>query len=133
MDFISAAQIIIPELSRLAVTVCEAGDWETLGEFEKHFCFMPGRQPLYTASGLQELFSKKSSDKIYLSIDALGTHCVFIEVESRWIILGPFAVSAWRDGEARKRLSAAGASTLRTLVRHACISFLFVLLMFLLC
>ena len=27
----------------------------------------------------------------------------------------------------------AGASTLRTLVRHACISFLFVLLMFLLC
>ena len=109
MDFIGAAQIIIPELSRLAVTVCEAGDREAPGEFEKRFCFMPGRQPIYTASGLLELFSKKGSDKIYLSADALGTHCVFIEVESRWIILGPFAVSAWKDAEARKRLSAAGA------------------------
>ncbi len=107
--FIRDAMVMIPELSGLSMTVCGPKAHDAAAEFERRFCFMPTQQPLYTAAGLLDLFAKKGPDRIYLASDALQTRCVCILIEPTWIVLGPYVTTAWKDGEARRRLSAVGA------------------------
>lgn len=109
MDFIKDAQIIIPVLSRLNMTVYENEKKDILDDFERRSCFMPDMQPLYTADGLLDFFSKRGADKIYAVTDGLGVHCVILAAGSKWIILGPFVVSTWRASEAKRVLSHIGA------------------------
>lgn len=108
MDFIESAQILGPALSGLAMTVYEPGAEDVLTDFEAKYCFMPERQPLFTAEVLLSFFSKKGPEKIYAASDTLGIHSVIVKIESKWIIIGPFVVAAWKDSDARKNLSKAG-------------------------
>lgn len=107
--FIRDAAVMIPELSGLSMTVCAPNDHNAAEKFEKRFCFMPAQQPFYAAEGLLDFFAKKGPDRIYLTSDAMGTRCVFILIGSNWIVLGPYVTAAWKDGDARRRLSAVGA------------------------
>ncbi len=104
-----SAQILIPALRGLCMTVCKPGDKDVLTDFEMRHCFMPGVQPLLTAEGLGGFFEKKGAEKIYAVLDGLGIHCVCVKIEEDWIILGPFVVSAWRECDARRTLTRCGS------------------------
>lgn len=103
MNFIEAAQILIPTLSKLPMTVWE-GDEQTLKNFEEKFCLFPQIQPLYTAEGLQSFFRKKDGQRIYVVSDKLNTHAVIAKCGTCWVILGPFVCNPWQDSDARIRL-----------------------------
>ena len=81
MEFIKNAQMLIPALSGLTVTVWN-GDIQVLQQFEKNNCFSLQFQPLYTAEGLLRFFEKKDDSRIYDVSDALDTHVVFLRSKS---------------------------------------------------
>lgn len=108
MEFIKNAQVLIPALSGLAVTVWN-GDDQVLQQFERNNCFSSQFQPLYTVEGLLRFFKKKDDSGIYDVSDALDTHVVFIKIKEQWIILGPYVLSAWDDRTANILLATIGA------------------------
>ena len=108
MEFIKNAQVLIPALSGLAVTVWN-GDDQVLQQFERNNCFSLQFQPLYTVEGLLRFFEKKDGGGIYDVSDALDTHVVFIKIKEQWVIIGPYVLSAWDDRKANMLLAAVGA------------------------
>lgn len=107
MCFIDHAQIMIPALSGLTVTVWN-GDAQPLKEFEKHFCFLPEKQTHYTEKGLLAFFQKKDDSHIYALSDALGTQIITIKIGEKWIILGPYVTMEWQETEAKIILASCG-------------------------
>lgn len=107
MDFINHAQIMIPALSGMAVTVWN-GTSQPLQEFEKRFCFLPEIQTLYTEKGLLSFFEKKDDSHIYTLSDALGTQIIMIKIDKQWIILGPYVTSMWHETDAKVLLASCG-------------------------
>lgn len=107
MNFISAAQILIPALIKLPVTICD-NDFCVLEAFEKEFCFFPTLQPLYTAEGLHAFFDKKDGKQIYLLSDELDTYAAILKCDTAWVILGPFVCSVWQGHDARLLLAKHG-------------------------
>lgn len=105
MDLIEAAKLLIPALIKLPVTSWD-GDLRVLEDFEKRFCFLPDRQPLYTAKGLGSFFAKKDGRKIYVSSDAMDTTAIIVKCGGSWVILGPFVCEAWQENSARILLAA---------------------------
>ncbi len=105
MDLIEAAKLLIPALIKLPVTSWD-GDLRVLEDFEKRFCFLPDRQPLYTAKGLGSFFAKKDGRKIYVSSDAMDTTAIIFKCGGSWVILGPFVCEAWQENSARILLAA---------------------------
>ena len=108
MEFIKNAQVLIPALSGLAVTVWN-GDDQVLQQFERNNCFSLQFQPLYTVEGLLRFFEKKDGSSIYDVSDALDTHVVFIKIKEQWVIIGPYVLSAWDDRTANMLLATIGA------------------------
>ena len=107
MNFIEHAQIMIPALSGLAVTVWN-GDPRPLKEFEKRFCFLPEIQTLYTEKGLLSFFGKKDGRNIYTMSDALGTQIITIKIEGKWVVLGPYVTTEWQETDAQIILASCG-------------------------
>lgn len=103
MDFINHAQIMIPVLTGLNVTVWDY-DTQPLEYLEKHFCFLPAIQTLYTANGLLAFSQKKGEEHIYIIEDQLDTHAIIIKVEDQWLFLGPYVTEPWQDSRAKTRL-----------------------------
>ena len=107
MIFIEHAQIMIPALSGLAVTVWSGGS-QSLKEFEKRFCFLPEIQTLYTEKGLLSFFEKKDGSHIYTVSDALDTQIIMIKIDEQWVILGPYVTSVWHETSAKVLLASCG-------------------------
>lgn len=107
MSFLKYAQLFIPELVGLPVTVWD-GDDETLSAFEKDFCFSPQIQPLYTANGVQSFFAQKEESRIYEIVDALDTHAIVVKIYDQVAILGPYVVTQWEDIAAKVLLANCG-------------------------
>ncbi len=109
MDFIADAQFLIPELTGLTVTVWEeALGTQLLNEFEERFCFLPNVQTLYTAHGLLSFFEKKNDSHVYVAADLLDTHMIIIKANAKWILLGPYVISAWQEKTAHILLAKCG-------------------------
>lgn len=108
MLFVEHAQIMIPALSGLAVTVWN-GASQSLKEFEKRFCFLPDIQTLYTEKGLLSFFEKKDGGRIYTVSDALDTQIIMIKIDEQWVILGPYVTSVWHETGAKVLLASCGA------------------------
>lgn len=109
MSFIDHAQILIPALSGLAVTVFkEDGDTQPLELFEENTCFFKNVQTFYTKNGFLSFFRKMSGGKIYTVTDPLDIHAVIVKVVDRWVILGPYAVDPWQDHNGKVLLANCG-------------------------
>lgn len=108
MDFINHAQIMIPAMIGLAVTVFDS-DNPDCRQFERENCLSPQLQPLYTASSLQQFFEKKDSSRIYDISDALDTRVLLMKIHEQWVILGPYVTTPWNENEAKTLLIKAGA------------------------
>ena len=91
MEFIRHAEIMVPMLSGLSMTVWEGEDGP-LRAFEGRFCFLPGQQRLYTRQGLLDFFAKKDDSRIYVLEDALDTGMVLVQIRACWVLLGPSKV-----------------------------------------
>lgn len=110
MDFMTHAQILIPELTGLPLTIWEENSGQKpLELFEERFCFLPDIQTLYTVSGLVSFFGKKDGSRIYVMADALDTCAVIIKCGTKWVILGPYVVSDWQEKRAQILLAKCGA------------------------
>ena len=107
MNFIEHAQIMIPALTGLAVTIRNEDD-HVLEIFEENFCFLSQIQSLYTSSGLLQFFDKKDDKHIYTVTDPLDTHVIILKIEENWIILGPYVTSPWKDTTAAELLARRG-------------------------
>lgn len=109
MDFLKTAQMIIPEISGLAMTVYKDEE-QMLADFEKTFCFLPEIQPLYTVKGLLSFFShdRKEKNRIYEITDALDTHAILMDTEQGSIVLGPYVTDSWRETVAKELLAGCG-------------------------
>lgn len=107
MSFVEHAQIMIPALSGLAVTVWN-GDTQPLKEFEKRFCFLPEKQTLYTEKGLLSFFQKKDGSRIYTLSDAMGIQIIVLKVDEQWIVLGPYVTTEWQEAGAKIILASCG-------------------------
>ena len=108
MDFIEHAQIMIPAMTGLAVTVLD-GDGPSFRRFERENCLSEPLQPLYTAAGLRLFFDKKDGNHIYDISDALDTRVLLLKIQEEWIILGPYVVTAWNENTAKVLLAGVGA------------------------
>ena len=104
MSFLTNAQIIIPEISGLPVTIFDEQN-EVFDRFEKAACFLKGFQPLYTAQGLRSFFEK---NRIYEITDALGTRAILITLETQLVVLGPYITIPWQDTAAKILLANRG-------------------------
>lgn len=112
MSFIDHAQILIPALSGLAVTVFkEGGDVQSLELFEKNFCFLKNVQTLYTKDGFLSFFHKKSGGCIYTVADPLGIYAVIVKVVDRWVILGPYVIEPWNNNKGKVLLANCGVQS----------------------
>ncbi len=72
MSFLQDAQIMIPEITGVALTVF-GRSVEAYRTFEKKFCFASLYQPLYTEKGLRSFFEEKSAANVCHITDALET------------------------------------------------------------
>lgn len=106
-EFIRHAEIMVPMLSGLSMTVWEGED-APLREFERRFCFLPQQQRLYTQQGLLDFFAKKDGSRIYVLDDALDTEMVLVQVCACWVLLGPYVTTEWEDGRAKITLAGCG-------------------------
>ena len=105
MSFLKNAQLLIPEISHLALTVSK-NDTKTLEDFENSFCFSPSLQPLYTSKGLQSFFvqERKEKNRIYEVTDTLDTHVILMNTSSGMIILEPYVTTSWHETAAKELL-----------------------------
>jgi YesN/AraC family two-component response regulator len=103
MSFIKDAQIIIPALTGLPITVYYK-DAQPLKDFEKNFCFLADIQPLYTESGLLSFFEQRSDYEIYFSNDKLETSAIILKIKKQWIIVGPYVRAPWQESNAKSVL-----------------------------
>lgn len=108
MDFIKHAQIMIPALTGLTMTVWD-GDDSTFQQFEWEHCLSPQLQPIYTAAGLRQFFAKKDGSHIYDILDVLDTRILLMKIYEQWIALGPYVVTPWKENTAKVLLAKAGA------------------------
>lgn len=107
MSFLKYAQLFIPALVDLPVTVWDGKD-ETLKSFEEKFCFAPQIQPLYTENGIQSFFAQKEENRIYEIIDALDTRAIVVKINAQVVILGPYVVTQWNDIAAKVLMANCG-------------------------
>lgn len=107
MEFIRHAEIMVPMLSGLSMTVWEGEDGP-LRAFEGRFCFLPGQQRLYTRQGLLDFFAKKDDSRIYVLEDALDTGMVLVQIRACWVLLGPYVTTEWEEGRAKVALARCG-------------------------
>jgi YesN/AraC family two-component response regulator len=103
MNFIEDAQIIIPALTKISITVYD-NDEHTLEEFENKFSFLPDIQPLYTQKGFLTFFEKRKDSEVYTVADALNTHSIILRLNDRWVIIGPYVLDNWNENVAKKLL-----------------------------
>ena len=108
MDFIDHAQIMIPAMTGLAVTVFDSDDPD-FQQFERENCLSPELQPLYTTVGLQQFFDKKDGNRIYDISDTLDTRVLLMKIQERWVVLGPYVVTPWDENAAKVLLVKVGA------------------------
>ena len=108
MDFIDHAQIMIPAMTGLSVTVLDSGD-RPFRQFERENCLSARLQPLYTTAGLRQFFDKKDGSHIYDISDALDTRVLLMKIHEQWIILGPYVITAWNENTAKVLLAKVGA------------------------
>lgn len=108
MDFINHAQIMIPAMTGLAVTVLD-NHGPSFQQFERENCLSPELQPLYTAAGLRQFFDKKDGSHIYDISDTLDSRLLLMKIHEQWIILGPYVVTPWDENAAKVLLAKAGA------------------------
>lgn len=108
MSFLEHAQIMIPVLTGLCMTVWN-NDPTPLETFEKKACFLPQVQTLYSVEGLLNFFDTKDGSHIYVLTDVLETNAVIFKVGEQWIVLGPYVSSEWQDTVARIHLAQNGA------------------------
>ena len=108
MDFIDHAQIMIPAMTGLAVTVLD-NNGQAFQLFEREYCLSPQLQPLCTAAGLQQFFDKKDGSRIYDISDTLDTRVLLMKIQERWVVLGPYVVTPWDENAAKVLLVKVGA------------------------
>lgn len=109
MSFLKYAQLFIPELTNLPVTVC--GDEEdAFSAFAKKACFSAELQPLYTEDGFKAFFAQKENDRIYEINDALGTRMIGFRANGQTVIFGPYVNTPWDEPAARILLAKCGCS-----------------------
>lgn len=108
MEFINNAQILIPALTGLAVTVWNGED-QVLQQFEREYCLSPQLQPFYTVTALKQFFDKKDGCCIYDISDTLDTGVLLVKIQEQWVILGPYVQSPWNEKEANILLAKVGA------------------------
>lgn len=107
MNFLANAQIIIPEISGLPMTVFHGQD-DAFEQFEKAACFLSGFQPLYTTEGLRSFFEQQEKNRIYEITDALDTRAILITLKDQPVILGPYITIPWQDTVAKILLADRG-------------------------
>ncbi len=99
MDFIDAVHVMLFPLTGLNMTIYD-GDLQKLTDFEKQFCLIPAVQTFYTSDGLLSFFGERGDDTIYQISEPLDTHLTILQIEKRWIILGPYVTSSWNEAKA---------------------------------
>lgn len=73
-------------------------------EYENTNCFLPSRQPLFTAQALSD-FQKELSENIFYEIhDLLGIHLIFFRFQEGLVAAGPFVTKSWSDATAKNIL-----------------------------
>lgn len=107
MEFIRHAEIMVPMLSGVAMTVWEGED-APLQELERRFCFLPSRQHLYTRQGLLDFFAKKDGSRIYVLSDPLETGMVLVQIGACWVMLGPYVTTEWEENRSKIVLAGCG-------------------------
>lgn len=107
MDFLNYAQITIPVLSGINMTVWDKEN-QPLEEFERQFCFLEKVQPIYTSKGLLSFFKSKSGQHIYVVSDMLDTNASIIKIDNKWVILGPYVTTEWKEYTAKTILGKCG-------------------------
>lgn len=109
MSFLKYAQLFIPELTNLPVTVCgEKG--HTLRAFAEKACFSSEIQPLYTEDGFRSFFAQKEHDRIYEITDALGTRMIVFRTNGQTVIFGPYVTTPWEEPSSKILLAKCGCS-----------------------
>jgi AraC-like DNA-binding protein len=101
MDFLQSAEILIPALTGLPITIY-SGQQEVLQQFEDMYCFLANIQEAFTAKSLQTFFAKQSKDYIYEIKEPLGTCLSIVNTGNDWIILGPYVCEPWNAKKARR-------------------------------
>lgn len=101
MDFLQAAEILVPVFTDIPLTIY-SGQQETLRSFEKKYCFSVDAQNIYTAEVLRVFFEKRSEEYIYEIREPMGTRIMVFRAGESWVILGPYVLSLWNEKKSRE-------------------------------
>jgi AraC-like DNA-binding protein len=104
MDFLQSAEVLIPALTGLPVTIYK-GQQDVLQQFEDTYCFLANIQEALTAKALQTFFAKQSREYIYEIKEPLGTCLAIVNAGDAWVILGPYVGEPWNAKNARRMFS----------------------------
>jgi AraC-like DNA-binding protein len=104
MDFLESAEIWIPALTNIPVTIY-AGEPDVLRQFEKNYCFFTDIQEIFTAKALENFCGKRQEDLIYEIKEPMGSQLILLNVKDAWVLLGPYVHSPWNEKNARRRFA----------------------------
>jgi AraC-like DNA-binding protein len=101
MDFLRSAEILIPALTDIPVTIYD-GQEKVLQQFEEQYCFSADIQKSFTAKALCHFFEKRAEEKIYEICEPLGERITLLKVRELWVILGPYVHTEWNENHAKR-------------------------------
>lgn len=100
MDFLQSAEILIPALTEMPVTIY-IGQQEVLHRFEKTYCFSAEIQEVFTAKALYSFLEKRPNEYIYEIREPMGTRLTVFKAGEPWILLGPYVNTPWNEKKAK--------------------------------
>jgi AraC-like DNA-binding protein len=101
MDFLQSAEILIPALTEIPVTIY-AGEQKVLQDFQKKYCFFADIQEIFTAEALQNFMKKRQDEWIYEIREPMGSRLTLLNANGPWVLLGPYVHSPWNERNTRR-------------------------------